>query len=57
MHSCRYDIYALDGSTRSYGVVGIAYMNGVCAENRVSINEDDDYYTTTSVAAHELGHK
>ncbi|XP_052249846.1 A disintegrin and metalloproteinase with thrombospondin motifs 7-like [Dreissena polymorpha] len=51
-----YDIYTLEGSTRSYAVLGISNMNGVCTDNRVSINEDEDYYTTTSVAAHELGH-
>ncbi|XP_052267678.1 uncharacterized protein LOC127869275 isoform X2 [Dreissena polymorpha] len=53
-----YDIYAADddSGSRSYGVVGMAWMYGVCNSNRVSIQEDDDYYTTTSVAAHELGH-
>ncbi|KAH3869798.1 hypothetical protein DPMN_032969, partial [Dreissena polymorpha] len=51
-----YDIYSVDEGKRSYVVVGMADMNGVCKSNRVSIQEDDDYYTTTSVAAHELGH-
>ncbi|XP_052258254.1 uncharacterized protein LOC127862990 isoform X5 [Dreissena polymorpha] len=53
-----YDIYSTDEDwgERSYGVIGMAWMNGVCNRNRVSIQEDDDYFTTTSVAAHELGH-
>ncbi|KAH3712680.1 hypothetical protein DPMN_072433 [Dreissena polymorpha] len=53
-----YDIYSTDKDSgeRSYGLVGMAWLNGVCNRDRVSIQEDDDYYTTTSVAAHELGH-
>ena len=37
--------------------LGIAYLNGVCRDNRVSINEEMGFFQGAGVLAHELGHK
>ncbi|KAH3877469.1 hypothetical protein DPMN_001336, partial [Dreissena polymorpha] len=51
-----YDIYSVEQKKRDYNVIGMAPMNGVCTSERVSIQEDNDYFQTISTAAHELGH-
>jgi len=40
----------------SSGVVGIAYLDGVCTFWGVSINEEFGYFQGAGVLAHELGH-
>ena len=41
----------------STGVVGIAYLDGVCTFWGVSINEEFGFFQGAGVLAHELGHK
>ncbi|XP_045177373.2 A disintegrin and metalloproteinase with thrombospondin motifs 2-like isoform X2 [Mercenaria mercenaria] len=39
------------------GVLGIAWINGLCSAYRNSVVEDiDDFFTLTTVATHEVGH-
>ena len=52
----RYELY-YGNDIRNDGVAGVAYVGGACGRYRVSVQEDGDYFVTTSVTAHELGHK
>ncbi|XP_060604120.1 uncharacterized protein LOC132756985 isoform X2 [Ruditapes philippinarum] len=50
-----YELY-YDNNINNNGVAGVAYVGGACGSYRVSVQQDDDYFVVTSVAAHELGH-
>ena len=38
------------------GVVGLAYLAGICDSNRYSIVEDKGGFSSIGVTAHEIGH-
>ena len=54
----RYDIYSYEESNKVTAVAGMAGLGGVCGNDKQSIVEDAaSYYVTTSITAHEIGHK
>ena len=38
------------------GVVGLAYLAGICDSNRYSITEENSAFSSIGVTAHEIGH-
>ena len=54
----RYNLYMESNGRKHDGVIGIAWLESVCTNLRVTVVEDTQvYFVTTSVAAHELGHR
>lgn len=54
----RYNLFMNYNGRNHDGVIGVAWLKSVCKARRVSLVEDTQvYFITTSVAAHELGHR
>jgi len=39
------------------GVIGFAYVGGICESTKYSINEEHGGFQSIGVISHELGHK
>ena len=39
------------------GVVGLAYLGGICTTDKYSIVEENGAFSSVGVTAHEMGHK
>ncbi len=39
------------------GVVGLAYLGGICSTNKYSIVEENGAFSSVGIVAHEMGHK